>query len=82
MDVKTKQVDETVIKSRKSILIYLRELKEELKKVTWTTKTELQFCTKVVLGAIFAFGIGIYFADLVIKSVLDGFGVIVHFIFG
>jgi|CXWL01.1.fsa_nt_gi preprotein translocase subunit SecE len=61
---------------------YVRELKEELKKVTWTTKDELAFCTKVVVGATFVFGIGIYLIDLVIKGVLNGFGSFVHLIFG
>jgi preprotein translocase subunit SecE len=83
MDLKIEPVEEVAEKKpRKSLLAYLGELKEELKKVTWTSKLELQFSTKAVIGAIFIFGLGIYFVDLLIKGVLDGFGVIVHFIFG
>jgi preprotein translocase subunit SecE len=61
---------------------YIRELKEELKKVTWTTREELAFCTKIVVGSIFVFGIGIYLADLMIKGFLNGFAALVHLIFG
>ncbi|MGC1879403.1 MAG: preprotein translocase subunit SecE [Rhabdochlamydiaceae bacterium] len=61
---------------------YIQELKEELKKVSWTTKEELKMSTKVVIGATFLFGIGIYLFDLVIKGCLDFIALIVHFIFG
>lgn len=61
---------------------YVRELKEELKRVTWTTKDELVFCTKIVVGSTFVLGIGIYMIDLVIKGALNGFGSLVHLIFG
>jgi preprotein translocase subunit SecE len=61
---------------------YVQELKEELKKVSWTTKEELKLSTKVVIGATFLLGIGIYLFDLVIKGCLDFVALIVHFIFG
>ncbi len=51
---------------------FFHELKEEMKKVSWTTKEELVFCTKIVLGAIFALGLGIYVVDLCIRFVLQG----------
>ena len=50
---------------------YLQEFKDELKKVTWTSREELRFFTKIVVGATFVFGIGIYVVDLVIKVALD-----------
>jgi preprotein translocase subunit SecE len=50
---------------------YLQEFKDELKKVTWTSKDELRFFTKIVVGATFVFGIGIYVVDLLIKISLD-----------
>ena len=68
--------------SRSSKLGYVRELKEELKKVTWTTKDELILFTKIVVGATFALGLGIYGIDLLIKGILNGFGSVVHLIFG
>jgi preprotein translocase subunit SecE len=67
---------------KKRVFSYIQELKEELKKVSWTTKGELKLSTKVVIGAIFLFGIGIYLFDLVIKGCLDFVALVVHFIFG
>lgn len=61
---------------------YISELKAELKKVTWTTKEELIFLTKIVVGSTFALGLGIYGVDLLIKGVLNGFGALIHLIFG
>ena len=67
---------------KKRAFNYVQELKEELKKVSWTTKEELKLSTKVVIGATFLFGIGIYLFDLVIKGALDLVALVVHFIFG
>jgi preprotein translocase subunit SecE len=68
--------------TKQSRLGFIRELKEELKKVTWTTKDELIFCTKIVVGSTFILGIGIYLIDLVIKGALNGFGALFRLIFG
>ena len=67
---------------KKRAFNYIQELKDELKKVSWTTKAELKLSTKVVIGATFLLGIGIYLFDLVIKGVLDFIALVVHFIFG
>lgn len=67
---------------RKSIFAFIQELKSELSKVNWTTKEELKFSTKVVICAIFLFGLGIYLVDLIVKSGLDLIALIVRFIFG
>jgi preprotein translocase subunit SecE len=67
---------------KKRVFHYIQELKEELKKVSWTTKDELKLSTKVVIGATFFFGMGIYLFDLLIKGVLDLVSFIVFFIFG
>ena len=61
---------------------YLQELKNELKQVTWTSKDELVLFTKIVVGATFAFGLGIYGIDLLIKGCLTGFKTLIHLIFG
>lgn len=58
-------------KKKRDLLSFFGELKEELKKVSWTTKQELVFCTKVVVGATFFFGVGIYLVDLFIKGALE-----------
>jgi preprotein translocase subunit SecE len=67
---------------KKRAFNYIQELKDELKKVSWTTKDELKLSTKVVIGATFLFGIGIYLFDLVIKGCLDFVALVVHLIFG
>ncbi len=67
---------------KRAIFGFIGELKEELKKVSWTTKQELLFCTKVVLLSTLFFGLGIYAVDLLIKGVLEGFKLSLNFIFG
>ena len=67
---------------RRSVFSYIQELKDELKKVSWTSQEELKTSTKAVVGAIFIFGMGIYLFDLVIKGCLDFVALVVHFIFG
>lgn len=67
-------------KKRASRASFIQEMKDELKKVSWTTKDELRLCGKIVIGAIFALGIGIYTVDLLIKLVLDGAGYFVRLI--
>ena len=67
----------TTVKSKKP---YLRAVQEELQKIKWTTKEELILYTKVVIGATFAFGFAIYFADLVISKSLNFLQFIVRLI--
>lgn len=59
---------------------FFQDMKEEMKKVSWTTKEELVTCTKIVIGAIFVLGLGIYVVDLVIRYVLIGIGNLIHLI--
>lgn len=61
---------------------YISEMKEELSKVSWTTKDELKNLAKIVIGATFVFGIGVYLSDLVVKGALDGLLTIVRAIWG
>lgn len=61
---------------------YLQELKNEFKQVTWTSKNELVMFTKIVVAATFAFGLGIYGIDILIKVCLTGFKGLIHLIFG
>lgn len=76
-----KEANETIeVKSTK--MGYLAELKKELRQVTWTSKDELIMFTKIVVGATFALGLGIYGADLLIKGCLTGFKTLIHLIFG
>ncbi len=61
---------------------FFREVLNELKKVTWTTKEELLVSTKAVIIATFAFGLTIYMCDLAIRGTITGIGVLVRMIFG
>ena len=61
---------------------FLREVQNELKKVTWTSKAELIFSTKVVVIATFMLGLAIYAVDLGIHSLLNLAGTLFRMIFG
>lgn len=61
---------------------YVQELKEELKKVDWTSKEELKVYTRIVVYATVIFGLGIYLADLVIKGVMHGIAHLFARVFG
>lgn len=69
-------------KKKKAGKSYLQELKDELRKVSWTTKDELRTSSKIVIGAIFAFGVGIYITDLVVKGALDSVSLLVKLLWG
>jgi preprotein translocase subunit SecE len=57
-------------KAKKTSFFY--NMKEEMKKVSWTTKDELRTCGRIVIGAIFFLGLGIYLVDLLIRLILNG----------
>jgi len=59
---------------------FFHDMKEEMKKVSWTSKDELKTCGKIVIGSIFVLGIGIYLVDLFIRLTLDGIGNLVRLI--
>lgn len=62
------------ISAKQKKLSYFREVQNELKKVSWTSKKELFLSTKAVLYAVFFFGFAIYLVDLLIRGGLDGIG--------
>ncbi|MBI3508139.1 MAG: preprotein translocase subunit SecE [Chlamydiia bacterium] len=72
----------TITTGEKRKLSYFREVQQELKKVTWTSKEELIFCTKAVIVATFLFGFAVYFIDLAIRGGLDLVSSLVKLIFG
>lgn len=69
---------ETTKKAKKWNFFF--DIKEELKKVSWTTKQDLVLCTKIVIGATFGFGLGIYLVDLLIKGSFDALNLLVKWI--
>lgn len=56
----------------KEFVNFGHEIKQELKKIEWTTKEELRAYTKMVVISTFVFGIGVYFTDLLVQSFLSG----------
>lgn len=67
--------------SRK-VVNFVGEVKQELKKVEWTSKDELTAYTKIVLASTFIFGMFVYFIDLFIQGFLGGINLLVKFITG
>lgn len=47
---------------------FVGEIKAELKRISWTNPEELKTYTKIVVGATFFCGMGIYFMDLFIQA--------------
>lgn len=67
---------------RKSLFLFIQEMKDEMKKVSWTSKEELRFSTKLVILSMFIFGFSVYLVDFIVKGFLEAFKTAVHFIFG
>lgn len=72
----------TITTSEKKKVSYFREVQSELKKVTWTSKEELIFCTKAVIIATFLFGFAVYIVDLAIRAGIDSAGALVRMMLG
>lgn len=68
--------------SGKKMLTFFGEVKVELKKISWTSKEELQAYTKIVIAATFLFGLVIYFMDVLIQQCLSTINVVLRFITG
>lgn len=76
-----KKNTKTSLKKR-SVASFIQSLKDELRKVTWTSKQELLTCTKVVVVSTVVCGFGIYLVDLFLKQSLDGIHALARLIFG
>lgn len=64
------------------VVNYVEEIKSEFKKVHWSSKEELKTYTQIVVGATFAFGLGVFSMDVVIQMVLHSLNAILKFIIG
>ena len=78
---------ETTVEPTKPLSIsraftFIGEVKDEIGRISWTSADELKVYVKVVVGATFVFGIGIYLVDLGIQNLLRGLGMIVRAMFG
>lgn len=67
--------------SSKSLALaaFLGGVKEEFKKITWTSPEEMRSYAKIVVGMTFCCGIAIYLVDLAIQSTLSIISSIFHF---
>ncbi|MDP1836593.1 MAG: preprotein translocase subunit SecE [Chlamydiales bacterium] len=61
---------------------FIGGMKDELSKVTWTSREEMQLYIKVVVLSTLVFGLGVYAVDVIIQGVLHGLNAIVQFIGG
>lgn len=82
--VKTSQKPSSAAASpqSKDVQNFFGDVKAEFKKISWTEKEELKAYTKIVVGATFLCGIGVYGVDLAIRGCLTTFEAIVRLIFG
>ncbi|MBC7363920.1 MAG: preprotein translocase subunit SecE [Candidatus Saccharicenans sp.] len=54
----------------KRLVNYLKDVRSELKKVTWPTKQEVYGTTIIVIIAIFFFGFYLFFVDVIFSWVI------------
>ena len=66
----------------RAALVSIRNLKEEIKLVSWTSKEELRKGAKLVISSIFLCGFAIYVVDLLMRGCLGGLRILFHWIFG
>jgi len=82
MEAKKKQSNSSVKTENFGLFQKLADVKAEFKKISWTPKDELKMYTKMVVISTLAFGMVIYFIDIIIQSCLTSIGFIVRLIFG
>lgn len=84
MEVKrpSSQTTEQSAKSTYKVRNFIADVKGEISRIHWTSKSELIAYTKIVMGAAFAFGFGVYVIDLIIQGVLGSLSTLVRMISG
>lgn len=65
-----KNKDAATDRRKLQVADFVGEIKAELKRINWTSPDELKTYTKIVVGATFFCGMGIYFMDLIIQASL------------
>lgn len=66
----------------KKVVHFMGEIKQEFKRIEWTSKEEIRAYTKIVLGSTFFFGMAVYFSDLAIQGVLKAIHTLVAILVG
>lgn len=67
MELKKSSAVEADSFSLSKVSEFVQDVKAEVKKITWTSRDELSFYTKLVVGATVVVGMSIYVLDLVIQ---------------
>lgn len=79
---KTQQVAEDTVSVSKKAREFFSDVRAEITKVSWTSKDELIFYTKVVVISTLVLGLSIYGLDLFIQAVLNTLNLVLNFISG
>jgi preprotein translocase subunit SecE len=82
MDVKKGRSSASAKAEGQKVVAFVGDVKQELRRVEWTSKEELKSYTKIVLLSTFVLGMFIYFADLMIQGFLGGFNLFFKFFTG
>ena len=82
MDVKKGRSTSASKADGRKVVEFVGDVKQELKKVEWTSKEELKSYTKIVLVSTLVFGMFVYFIDLIIQGFLGGINLLVKFFTG
>ena len=72
---------ETVVKATRW-KDFFGDIKDEFKKINWTSPEELRLYTKLVVGMTFVCGMSIYFLDIIIQTVLSSLNFLMRLIGG
>jgi preprotein translocase subunit SecE len=62
-------------------LNFIESMKQEVKKISWPSKSEIFQSTKIVIGSTFFLGFSVYIVDLFVKGVLDSTARIIKMLF-
>ena len=85
MDIKKAQPSSAEIQqavSKKRVDSFVTDIKSEITKVHWTSREELVVYARIVVISTFVLGLGIYFTDIIIQTVLVALGSLVRMIAG
>lgn len=82
MDIKKGRSDASAKVDGRKVVTFVGDVKQELKKVEWTSKDELKSYTKIVLVSTLIFGMFVYCIDLIIQGFLGGINLLIKFITG
>ncbi len=82
MDVKKGRSSSSAKAEGQKVVAFIGDVKQELKRVEWTSKEEIKNYTKIVLLSTFIFAAFIYVVDLVIQGFLGGINLLVKLITG